>query len=152
MNQLTVSPKVHISLYTRDIEAMTDFYSRFLGQQPDKRREDYAKYDLDVPPWVLSFVLKPEMAAAVPGHLGIRVSSPQEVEAWKKHCLAQNIAVREEKGVNCCYAIQDKFWVQDPEGNWLEIYYFHQDAEWSAPEQTEGEGEGITAASSCCKS
>jgi hypothetical protein len=30
-------------------------------------------------------------------------------------------------GVDCCYALQDKSWVADPDGNEWEVFVVHQD-------------------------
>ena len=42
---------------------------------------------------------------------------------------AAGLAVREEMGVDCCHANQDKFWVQDPDGVEWEVYHLNYDLE-----------------------
>ena len=44
------------------------------------------------------------------------------------------LPVREEMGVNCCHANQDKFWVQDPDGVEWEVYHLNYDLEGDADE------------------
>ena len=56
----------------------------------------------------------------------------------------KNIVSREEMGTNCCYATQDKFWVNDPDNVQWEVYYFHADAEFNDPHYS------LTEASACC--
>jgi hypothetical protein len=57
-----------------------------------------------------------------PSHLGIRVDTSDAVRAWRKTPVERGVAAEAEKREDCCYALQDKFWVSDPDGNRWEIY------------------------------
>ena len=46
---------------------------------------------------------------------------------------ASGLPLREEIGVDCCHANQDKFWVRDPDGVEWEVYYLNYDLEDETP-------------------
>jgi hypothetical protein len=52
-----------------------------------------------------------------------------------------------EDGVSCCYAVQDKVWVSDPDGARWEVYTVLGDAPNLAPVSAET---GEPQACSCC--
>lgn len=139
------SPHMHVSLNVENIAKTTAFYDRFFGQSPAKVREGYAKYELDSPGLVISFVQGKEGINPEFGHLGFRVASQEDLNLQlalaKKHGFVQ----LEEKGTACCYAIQDKFWTVDPDGYRWEVYYFHGDTEQNDPEYNLTEEEGCCA-------
>ena len=56
-------------------------------------------------------------------HLGVEVGDTAAVEAEQEWLAAAGLAAVEERGTTCCYARQDKFWVQGaPDGEAWEIY------------------------------
>lgn len=126
--------KAHLSLYVSDIQASTEFYSRFFGVEAIKVKADYAKFELADPAWVLSLVQNPERVQSGFGHTGIVVESKEAVTAWKKAVIERGLKIAlEEEQTRCCYALQDKFWVHDPDGLQWEVYTFHEDSEWNDP-------------------
>ena len=125
----TISSAMHVSYYVSDIEKTVNFYRTFFGQEPEKVKTDYAKFELKEPALVISFIQNPANAKADFGHLGIRVSSPEMVERKKLEMMSNHIPIFDEKQVDCCYALQDKFWVSDPDGYKWEVYYFYHDTE-----------------------
>ncbi len=130
-------PRMHVSLYVSDIENSITFYSRFFGKAPNKVRKGYAKYMLDEPSLIISFV---ENAARVQqnfGHMGFQVETIEELNARLTEAQNAGLLTREEIGANCCFAKQDKFWVSDPDGVQWEVYYFHADAEFNDPHYEE---------------
>ena len=62
-------------------------------------------------------------------HLGIRVESTQDVRRWREELKARGVVSEEEKREDCCYALQDKFWLSDPDGNRWEVYTVLADTE-----------------------
>ncbi|MEM9259449.1 MAG: ArsI/CadI family heavy metal resistance metalloenzyme [Bacteroidota bacterium] len=126
-------PRMHVSLYVADLAATLAFYDRFFGQTPTKVQKHYAKYELQEPGLIISFVENANQTSAHFGHLGIQVGSPEELQ--RRHIIAreQNLVSNEEMGVTCCYAVQDKFWATDPDGHQWEVYYFHADATFNDP-------------------
>jgi catechol 2,3-dioxygenase-like lactoylglutathione lyase family enzyme len=138
-----MTPSVHISLNVRDLARSVDFYRRFFGE-PAKLKSDYAKFVTRDPEIHLALApgLAPEADAAPrPGalsHLGLRVGSGDEVERWKTGLRERGLAVEEEERTECCYALQDKFWLTDPDGNRWEIYTVLQDVETMQPAEKTG--------------
>lgn len=124
---------MHISLYVSDIENTTKFYNTFFGIKPAKVKSDYAKYILESPSLVISFVQNLERVQTGFGHLGFQVETQKELELRHNIASLQNLISSEELALSCYYAVQDKFWVSDPDGYRWEVYYFHQDAEFIDP-------------------
>ena len=137
-------PKMHISLYVNDMLETVNFYTSFFGQPADKVKTDYAKYILDEPALIISFIENPERVQENFGHLGFQVATKEEVLKRLDAIQKMNIKTLEEMGTSCCYAIQDKFWVSDPNGIQWEIYYFHKDVAFNDPRYENGES------NACC--
>jgi catechol 2,3-dioxygenase-like lactoylglutathione lyase family enzyme len=117
----------HLSLNVADLSASIAFYRLLLGIEPAKHLSDYAKFELNDPPLVLS--LEPT-ARAVGGplnHVGFRLPDSATLVGWQRRLEAGGIRTNREEGVECCYAKQTKFWVTDPEGTMWEIYTFEGD-------------------------
>ena len=133
MNKLSVFPRMHVSLYVSDIANTVNFYTSFFGQQPDKIKPGYAKFILQQPSLIISFVENKERVQQHFGHLGFQLETREELEQKLQAARAQGIVSKEEMGTACCYAIQDKYWVSDPDGVQWEVYYFHEDAEFNDP-------------------
>ena len=121
---------VHISLNVSDLSKAVEFYRGFLGE-PKKLREDYAKFVSDTPE--IHLALQPGLTGGVSdgslAHLGIRVDSLDEVRSWRSNLKARGIVSEEEKREACCYAVQEKFWLSDPDGNRWEVYTVLEDVE-----------------------
>jgi catechol 2,3-dioxygenase-like lactoylglutathione lyase family enzyme len=125
-----MTPSVHISLNVRDLSRSVDFYRRFFGE-PAKLKSDYAKFVTKGPD--IHLALGPGRAessgAGALSHLGIRVGSVDEVERWKNTLRGRGLQVNDPERSECCYALQDKFWITDPDGNEWEIYTVLRDVE-----------------------
>jgi hypothetical protein len=78
------------------------------------------------------------------GHLGFQVETLEELNSKLSEARKLNLVAKEEIGTNCCYAIQDKFWVNDPDNIQWEVYYFYKDAEFNDPHYEKDE------ATACC--
>ena len=126
-------PRMHVSLYVSDIPKTVQFYETFFGVTANKVKDDYAKFVLEKPSLIISFVQNSSKITPGFGHLGFQVETSKELE--DRLALAKNneMIYLEETGTNCCYATQDKFWVKDPDGYMWEVYYFHADAEFNDP-------------------
>ena len=133
----TTYPRMHVSLYVKDIGETVKFYDTFFGQVADKIKPGYAKYMLDKPSLVISFVENPAKVKPDFGHLGFQVESRSEMEARLTDARQQGIVALEEMNTSCCYALQDKFWAADPDGYQWEVYYFHHDVEFNDPHKKE---------------
>lgn len=107
-------PRMHVSLYVSDMNKTTAFYTAFFGAAPVKVRHGYAKYILNEPSLIISFVENHERVKQNFGHLGFQVETIAELNARLEQAQQSGLVTREENGTNCCYATQDKFWVTDP--------------------------------------
>ena len=135
---------MHVSLYVSDIDETVNFYNSFFGIEAVKVKPFYAKYILENPSLIISFVENKERVKANFGHLGFQVETSEDlnIKLWEMKKL--HLVSKEETGTNCCYAKQDKFWVTDPDGIQWEVYYFHEDAEFNDPHYE------MTETSACC--
>lgn len=119
--------KFHISLNVADLDASVAFYRALLGVEPAKRRHDYAKFEPQEPPLVLSL----EPGARTPGgtlnHVGLRFADTESLVAAQYRLEAAGLKTNREEGVECCYARQTKFWVFDPDRTLWEIYVLEGD-------------------------
>ena len=118
--------KFHVGLNVSDIEQTTNFYQRLFGQEPTKREEGYSKFELDNPGLVISFIRSKVLGPQF-GHMGIRVNSHEELVEKKKELGSLMKIELEETNTSCCFAVQDKFWVKDPDGYEWEVYHFLKD-------------------------
>jgi len=135
MNQKSY-PRMHTSLFVEDLEATVKFYQTFFDQEVAKVRPGYAKFESENPGLTISFIESKGKAQSGFGHMGIQVDSLLDLKARFDKVKAAGLKTVEEEGVACCYAMQDKFWVEDPDGYQWEVYYFHQDSEWNDPRYT----------------
>ena len=124
-----MSANVHVHLHVADLARSRDFYERFLGVAPTKLEADYAKFLPRFAPLNLALSRRAASVPAEPlaGHLGLQLESTDAVRAELVRVRAAGLAVREEMGVDCCYANQDKFWVRDPDGVEWEVYVLKRD-------------------------
>ena len=114
--------KAHVALNVKNVDRSIDFYRQLFGIEPIRIRPGYAKFDVQNPPLNISLN---ESAAFGPGalsHLGIQVSSTEEVLAVRRQWRETGLVTRDEMQTNCCFAMQDKTWVQDPDGNQWEVF------------------------------
>jgi len=137
-------PRMHVSLYVSNLAASVNFYTTFFGQAAEKIKPGYAKYLLEKPSLIISFIENPERVQPNFGHLGFQLETVEEMSEWLNKARLEGIVSKEEIGTSCCYAIQDKFWATDPDGVQWEVYYFHEDAEFNDPHYASQD------ASACC--
>ena len=120
--------KAHVSLNVRNVEKSIDFYRRLLGIEPMKVRPGYAKFDVVTPPLNLALNEVPDLASAgALSHLGIQVASTDDVVTMRERWADAGLYTRDEMQTSCCYALQDKTWVRDPDGNEWEAFVVLQD-------------------------
>ncbi|MCA1063972.1 ArsI/CadI family heavy metal resistance metalloenzyme [Rossellomorea sp. AcN35-11] len=121
--------KTHIGLNVSDLHASIDFYTKIFNGEPVKVKADYAKFLPDHLALNFTLNLKDEVQGNQVGHFGIQVDSLEEVVSQKDRLEKLGFFAREEMNTNCCYALQDKFWVTDPDGNEWEFFFTKQDTE-----------------------
>jgi catechol 2,3-dioxygenase-like lactoylglutathione lyase family enzyme len=146
MNQL----KVHVALNVNDVEESVKFYQAMFGAEPVKHKPGYAKFDIADP--ALNLTLNQNGAVPGPGalnHLGVQVASTDEVLRAKARLEQAGLATFDEMDTDCCYALQDKIWIADPNGYRWE--FFVVKVADTKPELTfAGARESATNARSCC--
>jgi catechol 2,3-dioxygenase-like lactoylglutathione lyase family enzyme len=112
--------RVQLALNVTDIDAAVEFYGRLFGAEPAKRRPGYANFAIDQPP--LKLVLIEAAEGGTLNHLGVELADTEEVAVAGDRLVSSGLKTREEMGVHCCYALQDKVWVSDPDGAPWEWY------------------------------
>lgn len=122
-----ILPKAHVAINVRDVERSVEFYRRMFGIGPSKHKPRYAKFDVESPPLNLTLNERPFTDSGALFHMGIQVASTEDVLRMRERWNAAGFETREEMGIVCGYALQDKSWVTDPDGNQWEVFVVHQD-------------------------
>ena len=127
MNTTVTALKAHLAINVKDVEQSIDFYRKMFGIGPSKVRKGYAKFDVQNPP--LNFTLNeaPFNEAGALSHMGIQVSSTEDVLKVRQAWHEAGLVTRDEMQTDCCYATQDKTWVHDPDGNEWEVFVVLKD-------------------------
>jgi catechol 2,3-dioxygenase-like lactoylglutathione lyase family enzyme len=123
--------RVQLALNVSDVDQAVDFYSKLFQVEPAKRRPGYANFAVESPPLKLVLIENPDAAGGL-NHLGVEVFSTDEVTATQARLAGDGLATASEENVTCCYARQDKVWVDDPDGAPWEIYTVLGDSDTSA--------------------
>jgi catechol 2,3-dioxygenase-like lactoylglutathione lyase family enzyme len=119
--------KFHASLNVSDLGRSVAFYTALLGQGPVKLYPDYAKFEIDSPPLVLSLKPKRACAGGPLNHLGLRVVTVEQLRAIQERLQAVGARIGQQDDVKCCYARQSKLWITDPDETLWEVYVLHDD-------------------------
>ena len=132
MSAVTTS-RVQLALNVADLDAAVAFYGRLFAVEPVKRRPGYASFVVAEPPLKLVLVENPEArgegVVGALNHLGVEVASPAEVDAAARRLTGEGLDVLTQDATTCCYALQDKVWVHDPDGAPWEVYTVLADAD-----------------------
>ena len=145
--------RVQLALNVDDIDSAVTFYSKLFDAQPAKRRPGYANFALTEPSLKLVLIENPGSGGTL-NHLGVEVETTGEVASTDARLRSEGLGTRNEDGVECCFALQDKVWVSDPDGAPWEIYTVLADV--STPPTSDagcctdaGAADGVEA-SACC--
>ena len=154
--------RVQLALNVDDIDEAVAFYSKLFGAEPAKRRNGYANFAVDNPPLKLVLLENPGQGGTL-NHLGVEVESTDAVDAEQTRLAGLGLASVDERGTTCCYAKQDKFWVEGtPGGERWEIYtvledsatFFSEDCDspacCSTDAATEAAAAPVASGSPCC--
>jgi catechol 2,3-dioxygenase-like lactoylglutathione lyase family enzyme len=126
-----VMSRVQLALNVSDLDEAIGFYSKLFGTPPAKTRPGYANFAIAEPPLKLVLI----EGAGEPGslnHLGVEVGSTDDVAAAHARLAGEGLSCATEDQVACCYALQDKVWVDAPDGEPWEIYTVLADVEHTA--------------------
>ena len=151
--------RVQLALNVDNLEESIAFYSKLFGTEPAKLRPGYANFAIAEPPLKLVLLENPGQGGSL-NHLGVEVADTGTVDAEQTRLAESGLASVEERETTCCYAKQDKFWVQGtPDGERWEIYtvledsatFWGQDGEqrWDAV-QAEPDDAPAGQATQCC--
>ena len=146
--------RVQLALNVSDLDEAIGFYSSLFGTPPAKVRPGYANFAIADPPLKLVLMEQPEARgtgiAGALNHLGVEVASPDDVAAASDRLAGEGLATQDQSQVTCCFAVQDKVWVEDPDGAPWEVYTVLADA----PVESGREGDGTccadTTVGACC--
>lgn len=119
--------KPHVSLNVSNIEASVAFYEKAFGVVVTKRRPGYAKFDLAEPALNLTMTESPRTGVNA-SHFGVQVASTDDVNEAKARFDGAGLPTFSEEDTACCYAVQDKVWIEDPDGNSWEVFVVKGDA------------------------
>jgi predicted enzyme related to lactoylglutathione lyase len=119
--------RVQLALNVSDLDEGIAFYSKLFATEPAKVKPGYANFAIDEPPLKLVLIENKDADGRL-NHLGVEVFSTDEVTATQRRLSGEGLATAEESGT-CCYAVQDKVWVDDPDGAPWEVYTVLADSE-----------------------
>ena len=120
---------VQLALRVSDLEGSVQFYAKLFGSEPAKRRPGYANFAIEEPPLKLVLIEGEPEQPTVMDHLGVEVFSADEVTAAAKRLTESGLVTLTEDNTECCYALQDKVWVQGPGKEPWEVYVVKADAD-----------------------
>jgi catechol 2,3-dioxygenase-like lactoylglutathione lyase family enzyme len=132
--------RIQLALNVDDIAAATDFYTKLFGTAPVKTRPGYANFAIINPPMKLVLMENPGQGGTL-NHLGVEVEDVDAVNTEQTRLAELGLASVDERGTTCCYAKQDKFWVEGtPSGDRWEIYTVLADSATFFAENADGPG------------
>ncbi len=114
--------RVQLALNVNNLDEAIDFYSKLFDSTPAKIRPGYANFAITEPPLKLVLMENPGQGGSI-NHLGVEVEDVDAVDAIQTRLADDGLASIDERGTTCCYAKQDKFWVQGtPNDERWEVY------------------------------
>ena len=120
--------RVQLALNVANLDAAVEFYSKLFAVEPAKRRPGYANFSISEPPLKL-ILFEGQGEPGTLNHLGVEVASTEDVAAAQRRLAGEGLATAVEDQVTCCFAVQDKVWVDAPDGEPWEVYTVLTDAE-----------------------
>jgi catechol 2,3-dioxygenase-like lactoylglutathione lyase family enzyme len=159
--EVPVTGRIQLALNVDDLAESVAFYTKLFGTEPAKVRPGYANFAIAEPPLKLVLLENPGQGGSL-NHLGVEVPGTGAVEAEQARLAEAGLASVDERDTTCCYARQDKFWVQGaPNGERWEIYTVLEDSatfwgqdgsrSWDATEAALDPAQpGPAATAQCC--
>jgi catechol 2,3-dioxygenase-like lactoylglutathione lyase family enzyme len=132
--------RLQLALNVSNLEESIAFYSKFFKTEPAKIRPGYANFAIAEPPLKLVLFENSEVPGTI-NHLGVEVFSPTEVVEATRYLASEGFDTDIEDGTICCHALQDKVWVDGPDGSRWEVYTVLADASETA---------GVAGDETCC--
>lgn len=127
--EFATASRIHVAFAVRNLERSKAFYRMLFGQGPTKERPHYAKFEVAEPPVNLALneadvFTGPSNAVA---HFGVQLKSTAAVNEIADRLAKAGFETEPEMHVTCCYAVQNKVWATDPDGNKWEVYVLLDD-------------------------
>jgi lactoylglutathione lyase len=152
--------RLQLALNVDDLDASVAFYSKLFGTAPAKTKPGYANFAVTEPPLKLVLIENPGQGGSV-NHLGVEVGDVDTVDSEQSRLAGEGLASVDERGTTCCYAKQDKFWVEGaPNGERWEIYTVLEDSDsfgvgdasqaGCCGDEASGQREPAPSATACC--
>ncbi len=113
--------RFHVHVSVSDLAKSIRFYTSVFGAGPIVEKADYAKWMLDDPR--INFAISNRGGKACVNHLGLQVDSPDELAALRAQVASADITADDEPAAQCCYALSDKYWIEDPQGVAWETFH-----------------------------
>lgn len=135
--------RLQLALNVADLDEAITFYTTLFSTAPSKTRPGYANFEIADPPLKLVLFANPERTGTL-NHLGIEHDSVEAVHAEGQRLHETGQTLLQEDNVDCCNAIQTKFWVEGPDSQRWENYVVLAD---STPEL---EGIRLASTGQCC--
>jgi catechol 2,3-dioxygenase-like lactoylglutathione lyase family enzyme len=137
--------RLQLALNVDNLGEAVAFYSKLFGTAPAKVRPGYANFAVAQPPLKLVLIENPGSGGTL-NHLGVEVPSSADVHSEIARFTQAGLFTQEELGATCCFATQDKVWVQAPGGERWEVYTVLADSQtFGASPKTAGD-----TTTSCC--
>jgi len=158
--------RIQLAINVDDLDKSVGFYSRLFGAEPTKVRPGYANFAIADPPLKLILMENRGQGGSL-NHLGVEVADTDAVDAEQRRLAEVGLASIDERDTTCCYAKQNKFWVEGaPNGERWEIYTVLEDSQtfwgedggqgWAAVEASLDAGASAASspagAAQCCGS
>ena len=149
--------RFHVHVSVNDLAQSIRFYSTIFGAAPTVEKGDYAKWMLDDPR--INFAISQRGEAPGVNHLGLQVDGADELAALRQQVAMAEIAAEDEPAAECCYALSDKYWIEDPQGVAWETFHtlgdipmFGKDHSQAAPQASASctPKSGVAASTKCC--
>lgn len=128
--------RVQLALRVADLQASIDFYAKLFGTEPAKLRPGYANFAIAEPPLKLVLIEGTAGESTRLDHLGVEVETPDQVIAATERLAGEGLETSVEEDTACCYAVQDKVWVQGPGAEPWEVYVVKGEADSMLGEST----------------
>jgi len=113
--------RVQIALNVSNIDKAVEYYSKVFNVQPAKRKSNYVNFVVEEPAMKLVLIENAQAKERL-NHLGVELCDTKDVQGAIDHLTEIGLAGRIEENTNCCYALQDKVWTQDPDATPWEFY------------------------------
>jgi catechol 2,3-dioxygenase-like lactoylglutathione lyase family enzyme len=152
MNTTPETGRVQLALNVDDLETSVAFYTKLFGTEPAKVREGYANFAIDAPPLKLVLIENPGQGGSL-NHLGVEEPSSEKVHAEIARLTEHGLFTATQLGETCCFATQDKVWVEAPGNEKWEVYTVLADSPTFGKGAEEGgccTSDSSETASACC--